>query len=91
MQRRALHTERLKSAGYDARERCLEIELRDGEVIAYRGVPEEVARRFFAAPNPSAFWEDRIADEYPSGRVAGSTAADARSKLDALFGKPDPN
>ena len=90
MQRRPLHTERLKSAGYDPRERCLEIEMRDGELRAYRGVPEEVARRFFASPNPSAFWEDRIADEYPVGRAAGAADAQARSRLDALFGGGDP-
>lgn len=90
MQRRPLHTDRLRAAGYDAREQCLEIEFSDGEVRAYRQVPEEVARRFFASPNPAAYWEDRIADEYPSGRAEGTRDAEARAKLDALFGKrPD--
>ena len=86
MQRRLLHTERLRSAGYDARDQRLEIEFASGEVRAYQQVPEEVARRFFASPNPAAYWEDRIADEYPSGRAAGERDADARAKLDALFG-----
>ena len=52
-------------------------------------MPDEVARRFFASPNPAAFWEDRIAEEYPVERAAGARDAEARSKLDALFGKPD--
>jgi hypothetical protein len=89
MQRRPLHTDRLKAAGYDARAAVLEIEFTSGEVRAYKGVPDEVARRFFASPNPAAFWEDRIAEEYPVARAAGTRDAEARSKLDALFGKPD--
>jgi hypothetical protein len=49
----------------------------------------EVARRFFASPNPASFWEDRIAEEYPAsnGRVEG--AGPAASALDDLFRKPD--
>jgi hypothetical protein len=90
MQRRPLHTDRLKSAGYDARASLLEIEFTSGEVRAYRGVPDEVARRFFAAPNPAAFWEDRIEPEYPAGRAAGASDGDARKRLDALFGAPGP-
>lgn len=89
MQRRPLHTDRLRAAGYDARAQVLEIEFADGDVRAYRGVPDEVARRFFAAPNPAAFWEDRIAEEYPAERGAGARDADARAKLDALFGRKD--
>ncbi len=88
MQRRPLHTDRLKSAGYDPREQRLEIEFSSGDVRAYKAVPDEVARRFFASPNPAAFWEDRIAEEYVVERAAGARDADARSKLDALFGKP---
>lgn len=88
MQRRALHTDRLRAAGYDAAARHLEIEFTNGDVRRYAGVPEEVARRFFASPNPAAFWEDRIAEEYVVQRTEGGRAPDARSRLDALFGKP---
>jgi hypothetical protein len=89
MQRRPLHTDRLKSAGYDARDRRLEIEFSGGEVRAYVAVPEEVARRFFASPNPAAYWEDRIAEEYVVERAAGARDAGARAKLDDLFGGKD--
>ena len=88
MQRRPLHTDRLRSAGYDARAQRLEIEFSGGEVRAYKGVPDEVARRFFASPNPAAYWEDRIAEEYPHERAGGATDAAARSRLDDLFGDP---
>jgi len=89
MQRRPLHTDRLKSAGYDAGAARLEIEFTSGEVRIYKAVPDEVSRRFFASPNPAAFWEDRIAEEYPYERAGGAPDADARAKLDALFGKAD--
>ena len=85
---RMLHTAQLKSAGYDENEKLLEIAFHNGQVKSYKGVPHEVARRLFAAPNPAVFWEDRIAEEYPveTGRATG--AEDAASKLDDLFGKP---
>ncbi len=85
---RTLHTARIKSAAYDEASRSLEIAFHDGKLSTWRGVPAEIARRFFASPNPTTFWEDRIAEEYPvsHGRAAGST--DARSRLDDLFGAP---
>jgi hypothetical protein len=89
MERRPLHTDRLRAAGYDARAQVLEIEFADGEVRAYQGVPDEVARRFFAAPNAAAFWEDRIAEEYPVRRGSAARDPDARAKLDDLFGRED--
>ena len=89
MQHRLLHTDRLRAAGYDPRAQRLEIEFTGGEVRAYKGVPAEVARRFFDSPNPASFWEDRIADEYPAERAAGRNDAAARARLDDLFGKTD--
>jgi hypothetical protein len=88
IEHRMLHTAQLKSAGYDEREKVLEIAFHNGQLKAYKGVPHEVARRLFAAPNPASFWEDRIAEEYPvdTGRVAGGQ--DAAAKLGDLFGKP---
>jgi hypothetical protein len=86
---RMLHTAKLKSAAYDDKEKVLEIAFHDGQLKSYRGVPPEIARRLFAAPNPASFWEDRIAEEYPvdSGRAhAGGNPA---AKLDDLFRKPD--
>lgn len=89
IEHRMLHTAKLKSAGYDEKGRVLEIAFHNGELKAYRGVPQEVARRLFAAPNPASFWEDRIAEEYPvaTGRVEGEP--DPTAALKDLFGKPD--
>lgn len=88
MKRQLLNTDRLRSAAYDARSSRLEIEFVNGDVRAYKAVPEEVARRFLSAPNPASFWEDRIAEEYPWESVSVSRNAEARAGLDALFSKP---
>jgi hypothetical protein len=86
---RTLHTARLKSAGYDEREKRLEIAFHDGQMKTYRGVPAEVARRFFSSPNPASFWEDRIAEEYPVDSGRAPVAQESASKLDDLFRKPE--
>ena len=90
MEHRPLNTDRMRSAGYDERHEQLEILFHSGETKTYRRVPIEVARRFFAAPNPASFWEDRIAEEYPSVTGRKAVGDDTRRKLDDLFkpGKP---
>lgn len=86
MNRTPLKGGRLKSAGYDTRERRLEIEFVDHTVKVYKSVPEEVWRRLLSSPNPASYHEDRIAEEYPVEDGARSADGDARKKLDDLFG-----
>ncbi|MCL4746454.1 MAG: KTSC domain-containing protein [Burkholderiaceae bacterium] len=88
MQRKALRGGRLASGAYDERSNTLEIGFSDGSVRVYAGVPAEVWRRLLSAPNAASYFEDRIADEYPS--QPGSAAPDeaAKGRLDALFGAP---
>lgn len=86
MERRTLRGGRLKAAGYDAREQRLEIDFVDGERRIFKAVPAEVWSRFVAAPNPASFYADRIEEEYPVERARADTQANARSKLDSLFG-----
>jgi hypothetical protein len=88
MTRQMLRTDKLRSASYDAAKSRLEIEFNHGELRAYKSVPQEVARRFFAAPNPQSFWEDRIAEEYPSELASSGRGDAARASLDALFSSP---
>ncbi|MGE0801175.1 MAG: KTSC domain-containing protein [Lautropia sp.] len=83
---RMLHPDRLRSAHYDSASQELEIALHDGKLQTYRGVPAEVARRFFASPNPASFWEDRIREEYPVTSTRAGGGNDAARKLDDLFG-----
>lgn len=86
---RMLRTAAMKSAAYDADYRALEIAFHDGSLKTWRGVPAEVARRFFASPNPASFWEDRIQEEYPVSSSRDTTAGqDAAARLNDLFGSP---
>jgi hypothetical protein len=68
MERKRIGSSRIRAIGYDAKAQVLEVEFNDGQVLAYSGVSPEVHRRFLAAPSPVAFFEDRIADEYPARR-----------------------
>ena len=86
LERRTLRGGRLKAAAYEAREQRLEIDFVDGERRIFKAVPAEVWRRLVAAPNPAVFYADRIEEEYAVERARAGGAADARSKLDSLFG-----
>jgi hypothetical protein len=69
MERKRVNSSKLRSVGYDEKSRTLEIEMSNGQVFQYTGVYPEVHRRFMAAPNPSAFFDDKIAEEYSAKRV----------------------
>lgn len=67
--RKRVNSSKIRSVGYDERQQLLEIEFSNGQVWQYTRVSPEVHRRFMAAPNPSVFYEDRIAEDYPGKRV----------------------
>ena len=69
MERRRVSSSKLRSVGYDEKTRTLEIEMSNGQVYQYSGVYPEVHRRLMAAPNPSAFYDDKIAEEYSAKRI----------------------
>jgi hypothetical protein len=69
MERKRVNSSKLKSVGYDEKSRTLEIEMSNGQVFQYPGVYPEVFRRLMAAPNPTAFYDDKIAEEYSAKRV----------------------
>lgn len=78
---------RIRKATYDASTRQLDLRWDNGQVLAYKQVPDEVFRRLCSAPNPATYWEDRIAEEYPKTRpAAGDKAADGVKGFDDLFG-----
>lgn len=78
---------RIRRADYDSATQQLALHWEDRRLLVYLHVPAEVYRRLCAAPNPAAYWEDRIADEYPHGtaRKAG-TGPGAAQAFDDLFG-----
>ena len=69
MDRKRVNSSKLRSVGYDEKSRTLEIEMSNGQVFQYVGVYPEVHRRLMAAPNPTSFFDDKIAEEYTPRRV----------------------
>lgn len=90
MQSKTFTSGRIRRADYDAATQQLDLHWDDQTVRAYKHVPQEVWRRLCSAPNPTTYWEDRIAEEYPKGmpmtRGADSGATDAERRLRDLFG-----
>ena len=69
MERKRVNSSKVRSIGYDEKALTLEVELSNGQVFQYPRVYPEVYRRFMAAPNPSSFYDDKIAEEYTGRRV----------------------
>jgi hypothetical protein len=69
MERKRINSSKIRAVGYDPKSQVLEVELRDGAVIAYRGVSQEVHRQFMNAPSPTSYYEDKIADEFSGRRL----------------------
>ena len=69
MERKRVNSSKIRSIGYDEKTQTLEVELTNGQVWQYPKVYPEVHRRFMAAPNPTSFFEDRIAEDYSGKRV----------------------
>ena len=69
MERKRVNSSKLRSVGYDEKTQTLEIEFSNGEVYQNPKVYPEVFRRFMAAPNPTTFYDDKIAEDYTGRRV----------------------
>jgi len=69
MDRKRVNSSRIRSVGYDEKSQTLEVEMSNGQVWQYAKVSPEVHRRFMAAPSPTSFFEDRIAEDYSGKRV----------------------
>lgn len=90
METRIFNSGRIRQAVYDPATRQLDLHWDNQSIRAYKHVPAEVFRRLCAAPNPTTYWEDRIAEEYPAGQPMGQPAQGAGAKsLKDLFGGAD--
>ncbi len=69
MERKRVNSSKIRSIGYDEKNQTLEIEFTNGQVTQYAKVYPEVYRRFMAAPNPTTFYDDKIAEDYTGRRV----------------------
>lgn len=77
---------RIRKAEHDPASKELQLYFDNGNVLAYKHVPDEVFRRLCSAPNAATYWEDRIAEEYPKGQAKRSGTGDAPKDLKDLFG-----
>jgi hypothetical protein len=69
MERKRLNASTIRSAGYDARNRVLEIEFSNGGITQYTGVSEEIYRRLMNAPSPGSYFQDQIEESFTAKRV----------------------
>ena len=69
MERKRLNASNIRSAGYDARSRVLEIEFSSGGITQYTGVSEEVYRRLMNAPSPGSYFRDEIEESFTGKRI----------------------
>jgi hypothetical protein len=78
---------RIRRADFDPGTKQLDLHFDNATVLAYKQVPDEVFRRLCSAPNPAAYWEDRIADEYPKATPTRRDAGTGGPRnWDDLFG-----
>ena len=92
MQIKTFTSGRIRAAHFDPGTGQLELHWDNKLVLAYKQVPLEVYRRLCSAPNPAAYWEDRIAEEYPKATPLTKVAATAAEKKfgDLFAGVDDP-
>lgn len=69
MERRRISANNIRSVGYDARGRMLEVEFSNGGIYQYSGVSEEVHRRFINAPSPGSYFRDNIEENFSARKV----------------------
>jgi KTSC domain len=69
MTRKAVTSSNLRSVGYDATTRTLEIEFKKS-VYQYADVPLEVYEALMAAPSHGSYFIQNIRDVYPVSRIS---------------------
>jgi len=69
MEMKRLSSGNLRAAGYDDRNRVLQVEFSNGQVMEYRGVSAEMARRLLASSSAASYFRDNIEDEFTGRRV----------------------
>ena len=69
MERKRLSASTIRWAGYDARNRVLEIEFTSGSIVQYSGVSDEVYRRLMNSPSAGSYFRDNIEENYTAKRI----------------------
>jgi hypothetical protein len=63
MDRTRVSSSTIRSVGYDAKTRTLEIEFTSGSIVQYERVAPDVHRAMMSSPSIASFFRDRIEDE----------------------------
>jgi hypothetical protein len=74
VERERLKSNAIRSAGYDAAARVLELEFSSGHVYRYEGVPAPVFDWLLRTRNKGGFVRRMIAGRYPEHAVRGLSA-----------------
>jgi hypothetical protein len=69
MERKKVSSSHIRSVGYDAGSKTLEVELTDGSIWEYTSVSSEVHRRLLAAPSIISYYRDNIEEAFSRRRV----------------------
>ena len=65
----------MKSVGYAARERILEIEFDSGAIYQYLDVPAKIHASLMRAESKGRYFNDEIREIYPYEQVRGTSRA----------------
>ncbi|MBI3148438.1 MAG: KTSC domain-containing protein [Betaproteobacteria bacterium] len=69
MEMKRLSSGTLRAAGFDERNRVLQVEFSNGQILEYRGVSAEVARRLLSSSAAASYFRDNIEEEFTARRV----------------------
>ncbi len=69
MERKRVNASNIRSAGYDPRNRVLELEFSSGAIYQYSGVSEEIHRRLMNSPSPGSYFRDEIEESFTAKRL----------------------
>ena len=87
MEMKRVNAGKLRSIGYDAKERILRVELDDGNAIDYSGVGQEVWRKLSTSSAAWSYYRDNIEEEFTAKR-GKAQAKQNRAALEDLFRAP---
>lgn len=90
MDMKRINAGKLRSIGYDAKERILRVELDDGSAIDYSGVGQETWRKLSTSGAAWSYYRDNIEDEFAGKRGRAQTQQN-RAALEDLFKAPGEN
>ena len=88
MEMKKINAGKLRSIGYDSRERILRVEFEDGTAIDYSGVGAEVWRKLSTSDSAWSYYRDNIEEEF-TGRRGTVRPKVASQALEDLFRAPD--